>query len=1051
MRLKKDLSQNKNKKLLKILLILLIISLVIIFLGYNYISRQLSFSSIFEQFDSLSYYKPDIIEMEVELEDGQLSYLASMDLSPTTTNKSFAFFALGNGLEIEKALLEGKEVRVWNFWLANFVYMPRKYRCDGFNLTLSYKGKPTSIFSKHSGGYYREDGVFLFAADLWIPFFAKGAELINVELRNDEGFRGVAAGINQETSEEDSFTVSRWHDIDYSSVLFHDYYHYNYSGLKDINIYLPPKNKELAPLIAEMSNEIMKEYENYFGTVDSNYVNITFIDKKSGAYYDSGLIILADSYLESLEKNENDENTYRVFAHEIGHKYFNYSDIKVANFEGNTWYVEGFAEYASLWLLGNRFGMRRYQDRLNKSIERLSKFEEFQSLNYYSYWHDSYLPYGKGAMMLEGLRRKEGDLAVLEFMNYVRKTDVSVKTIDCLSTSANKVFGNNYQEYFQYWLNEVEPLYINMEVVDKKDKQLSLKIEVDRELSLPLEIGVLYPRERLEIHNLEYSYNKDIYILDVEQNYLGVVLDPYRQLFTLYPQGEEKIFYFDLNHITIDKINALRENNSKKNQKANSINEILSITDKWVDINKRVGDWEVLYFLEDYEACWAIVKKKIVNDNYNHIYGDLQLTRERWNSDNPSIVFKEQNKEDDEELLLLKWKNYSNYVNGQYEFGGKLFKIVNRNNENDFIRFTTPVNLVSYPRISYQGEKLSYGDIIFELKELAFNRLETVLTVNMTSNSSLNIDYILGDNIKTSDNVELDFSTKSWRSIDGGYRYTYYINLYNSVSSLIYSFNSVVLKEAMGIQHMFLDGIELKAGEYLERRKDYKLPLEVKFGRLDLISFISNGQINRSKTSVGFSINQDNLFINFYSKKNQIIDCDIYLLDLGEDIPYHNLSEAAKKVFSVDIELEKDKEYSFPIDIKFKETGWYSLVTDITFNKSGRQIQKLGSLYVDELNNIELKESLAMERIIHFVDLIKQGDYEEAEVLLSDNYNHFIYKQIKDMFKENNNINLVFEEVKIEKDYRSHYFKYKIKLIHGNYHLSAYITIDMESSKINFQ
>ncbi|MEJ6951366.1 M1 aminopeptidase family protein [Natronospora cellulosivora (SeqCode)] len=526
----KEIDGKEKRKKIHIILPLLLIIILIGGITFRYISNMISYDFLDNVLERLSTY--ELVEMSMEVEfipdELELYYKAEMELVPADNKRPYILFALANGLEFDKVLLEGEEVRVWSLLEGRFIYVPRKYRDENINLTMTYTGYPESYINVMSG-YIRDDGVLLSSiSSLWSPYFTNENFKIDLKLRAPEPYIGVSGGRKKETLVKDGINITQWLDTGYSSVLFHDYYIYEYSGLKDINIYLPQDRKEHANKIAETADEIKRSYENYMQAVGIDYFNIAFMDRWGGFNFADGLISLGIPYLDYIKTDDINIDVFTLLAHEIAHYYFYSNDM---------WYGEGFTEFAAITMAADKFGMEFYHFLLNNRIRELSYINSSEGLltldkyNYLNYY--SMAAYYMGTMMLEGLRNKEGIEMVFEFMNYVRKTDEEEKTLDCLVSSAEKVFGKTYANYFTYWLNEARPAEIDMEIGEVAAGQLELIINSDRKIDLPLEIGIVYPEGDMIIHSLDYSLDNKQYFLDVEEGFVGVALDPDRQLFRL--------------------------------------------------------------------------------------------------------------------------------------------------------------------------------------------------------------------------------------------------------------------------------------------------------------------------------------------------------------------------------------------------------------------------------------------------------------------------------------------------------------------------------------
>ena len=86
---------------------------------------------------------------------------------------------------------------------------------------------------------------------------------------------------------------------------------------------------------------------------------------------------------------------------------------------GAQWYVEEFTEFASVWHFENCTVCQiRAKARLRHGAGE--KHGETEANERVSYWDYSTVPYHNGFMMLESLRRLEGEETVFRFMRSMR-------------------------------------------------------------------------------------------------------------------------------------------------------------------------------------------------------------------------------------------------------------------------------------------------------------------------------------------------------------------------------------------------------------------------------------------------------------------------------------------------------------------------------------------------------------------------------------------------------------------------------------------------------
>jgi hypothetical protein len=132
------------------------------------------------------------------------------------------------------------------------------------------------------------------------------------------------------------------------------------------------------------------------------------------------LVLLSGSDLQSFAGNSRSRSFYKLLAHEIGHLWWHPSMYRLEDLIGAQWYVEGFTEFASVWSTRELYGVSEYERRLDYAMERVRNTARLKPMSEYSYWDYSTVPYHNGFMMLESLRRLEGEETVFRFMRSMR-------------------------------------------------------------------------------------------------------------------------------------------------------------------------------------------------------------------------------------------------------------------------------------------------------------------------------------------------------------------------------------------------------------------------------------------------------------------------------------------------------------------------------------------------------------------------------------------------------------------------------------------------------
>ncbi|MFW6390095.1 MAG: hypothetical protein ACOCZT_03200, partial [Halanaerobiales bacterium] len=634
----------QNRKVI-ILISILILLTTGIYGGYRYIISNPPYQFLIDIFSKLSCHSLNSARMDIEFlpEAEKLKISANMKIVPDDNSRKFFVFALSDGLQIESASVNGKKVNVYSLWVANIIHLPSNTGDEKFTLELDYSGVPTGFSKKHADEKLRKDFAYIDNNSLYYPFTAGKLDQIGVDkslelnLISPVGINAVTGGSLTEKKQINNKVHSKWKNKKFTQVVFGKLQRYIESKPKKINIFMPSEYESKEPPIAENIVELCKTYENILGKVEPDFLNLVVLPGYDNGRFSNGMITIGKNRLKFLDDGSLDEEFYSILAHEIGHFYWN-SSSDLTGSSGQQWYVEGFTEYASEWMTGQKYGMSVYVDNLNRKINYLRE-KKHKALLDYTYWEYSNIPYYKGTLMLESLRRLEGAEAVFTFLNKVRNTPEKLKDIDTVVEVAQQVFGKDYSYFFKHWLKGVEPVNLKIEDVVWGEDEISFNIISNQDLKFSLDImlsgidnvepgkeaknAVSLPEgERLVKRKIKSGENK--VKIKTDRIVTGIYLDPYRKFYRLedmfnYPQVTRPLPTVKENDIS----RLYRKLDYLENP---SLKQIESMTDNWLEVNKEINiadkKWKVEKIFEDYNAYWAILSPRF---DSVYPYVDLEL------------------------------------------------------------------------------------------------------------------------------------------------------------------------------------------------------------------------------------------------------------------------------------------------------------------------------------------------------------------------------------------------------------------------------------------
>lgn len=232
-----------------------------------------------------------------------------------------------------------------------------------------------------------------------------------------------------------------------------------------------------------------------------------------------------------------------LIAHELAHQWF--GDKVTCGTWKDIWLNEGFATYLSGLVIENLDGPPQFVTWKNSLITNITS-----QPGGYVYLHDSdltnvnrifssRLTYNKGAMVLEMLRWKLGDVAFFQGVkNYLADTNLAYGSAVTtqLRTHLETASGQSLAEFFNHWLyQEGYPTYtLNAQNVSGSNVQITVNQTQSHSsvsfFKMPLEVRLTGANGEQQDLVLNHTVNGQVFTEPIPFPVTGIVFDPNKHL-----------------------------------------------------------------------------------------------------------------------------------------------------------------------------------------------------------------------------------------------------------------------------------------------------------------------------------------------------------------------------------------------------------------------------------------------------------------------------------------------------------------------------------------
>jgi aminopeptidase N len=263
------------------------------------------------------------------------------------------------------------------------------------------------------------------------------------------------------------------------------------NGTCNIDYYVLPHHLEKAKEYYAQTKEIVAVYETLFGVYEYQRDGLAMVEAPYEGMEHQSAIAIGDGYGKEKQRNYEDTRYDYLVVHETAHEWWG-NTVTMGDM-ADAWISEGFATYAELLFMEQKFGYPAYLSACSKTMmEILNIWPMVGSRDVNDNTFIGGDIYNKGAIMLNNLRCiiNNDDQFFLLIRNFYEQYKLKIATTNDFIQLVNKTTGNDYTDFFNKFLYSPEPpvLVYEYTLFNQKLKFTYRWVNVDENFSMPFVI-----------------------------------------------------------------------------------------------------------------------------------------------------------------------------------------------------------------------------------------------------------------------------------------------------------------------------------------------------------------------------------------------------------------------------------------------------------------------------------------------------------------------------------------------------------------------------------
>lgn len=409
-------------------------------------------------------------------------------------------------------------------------------------ITVIYKGQPADglIISKNKF----EDRTFFGdnwpnRARYWLPTVDHPSDKATNEfiITAPNHYQVVANGILQEITDiEGNRRITYWREdtpiptkvMVFGAARFAVQHRTTKSG-KSLQSWLYPQDREKGFYDYAMAERILDFFEQHLG--EYPYQKLANVQSKTkfGGMENANVIFYNETALDGKRSNET------LLAHEIAHQWFG-NCISEKDWH-HIWLSEGFATYFTNVYLEFVYGRDKMVTHMAKEKQQVFQYDEkfpmaiiIDSLTKDLNRLLNVNTYQKASWILHMLRYEVGEENFWNIIHdYINRHKNSNATTEDFQKIAETISQKSLKKFFHRWLKKPGfPLLQCTWSYEMKTKTVKLTVKQNQQtpFEFTMDIGIQYPKQKLEKRQIIISESGQTFSFSAEQKPVSIVIDP---------------------------------------------------------------------------------------------------------------------------------------------------------------------------------------------------------------------------------------------------------------------------------------------------------------------------------------------------------------------------------------------------------------------------------------------------------------------------------------------------------------------------------------------